>query len=97
MLNNHTQENSRMLPTGDALCAASGGSKRSKGETTLLQLTRLWLLLAHGYEVNKCSDDPGADRKIIPDSLEWYPRAVSRNTALPRNRVSQAKRITPPY
>jgi len=29
----------------------------------LLQLTRLWLLLAHGYDVNKSSDDPDAGRK----------------------------------
>jgi hypothetical protein len=26
-----------------------------------LQLTRLWLLLAHGYEVNKSSDDRGVN------------------------------------
>jgi hypothetical protein len=34
-----------------------------KVKQQLLQLTRLWLLLAHGYEVNKSSDDLGADRK----------------------------------
>jgi hypothetical protein len=34
-----------------------------KVKQQLLQLTRLWLLLARGYEVNKSSDDLGADRK----------------------------------
>ena len=31
-----------------------------------------------------------------PNSLKWYPGAISRNATLSRNCVSQAKQITPP-
>jgi len=34
-----------------------------KVKKQLVQLTRLWLLLALGYKVNESSDNPGADRK----------------------------------
>jgi hypothetical protein len=38
-----------------------------KVKQQLLQLTRLWLLLAHGYEVNKSSDDLGAALPLKAD------------------------------
>jgi hypothetical protein len=63
MLNNHTQEIRECCQQATHCVQQAEAQNDPKVKQQLLQLTRLWLLLAHGYEVNKSSDDLGADRK----------------------------------
>ena len=63
MLNNHTQEICECYQQAAHCVQQAEAQNDPKVKQQLLQLTRLWLLLAHGYEVNKSSDDLGADRK----------------------------------
>ena len=65
MLNNHTQEICECYQQAAHCVQQAEAQNDPKVKQQLLQLTRLWLLLAHGYEVDKSSDDPG--ERIIPD------------------------------
>jgi hypothetical protein len=63
MLNTHTREIRECCQQATHCVQQAKAQNDPKLKQQLLQLTRLWLLLAHGYEVNKSSDNPGADRK----------------------------------
>ena len=63
MPNNHTQEIRECYQQAAHCVQQAEAQNDPKVKQQLLQLTRLWLLLAHGYEVNKSLDDLGADRK----------------------------------
>jgi hypothetical protein len=63
MLNTHTPEIRECCQQATHCVQQAEAQNDPKLKQQLLQLTRLWLLLAQGYEVNESSDDPGADRK----------------------------------
>ena len=63
MLNNHTQEIRECYQQAAHCVQQAEAQNDPKVKKQLVQLTRLWLLLALGYEVNESSDNPGADRK----------------------------------
>ena len=61
MLNNHTQEIRECYQQAAHCVQQAEAQNDPKVKQQLLQLTRLWLLLAHGYEVNKSSDNLGVN------------------------------------
>jgi hypothetical protein len=63
MLNNDTQEIRECCQQATHCVQRAEAQNDPKVKQHLLQFTRLWLLLARGYEVNKSSDDLGTDRK----------------------------------
>jgi hypothetical protein len=63
MLNIHTQQIRECCQQARHCVQQAEAQDDPKVKQQLLQLTRLWLLLAHGYEANKSSHDLGADRK----------------------------------
>jgi hypothetical protein len=63
MLNTHAQEIRECCQQATHCVQQAEAQNDPKLKEQLLQLTRLWLLLAHGYEINKSSDDPAVDRK----------------------------------
>jgi hypothetical protein len=63
MLGNHTREIRECYQQAAHCVQQAEAQNDPKVKKQLLELTRRWLLLAHGYGVNESSDDPGTDGK----------------------------------